>query len=511
MVKSSMQSKAKNFMLLADQPKQGKVLAYLSKEIRKIQPNAKISIVFTDYFTFFLEKSFLNGLRAAFEGEIFTQEHLYQNWQIDDNEEKIDTNFLNKWEKSHVQERGLEQLARTNQWLYGDELEQTFQKISSTWKNKILYDTIIWCEDLISKVSPNTIVSISNNTLPTNLFFEIARNRKIDFLTISHARLKNFWILRDDFVYSIGPDNFARISELYSDPKSLELANKYINEIVAKNSSAYNSVSKGYLDRYFRKKGSILKSISSDLRLLFGRIYGRIFIQPKERSIPAKRVRENLIMLTIFEIRYLVLIYLKIFGLKIWGINYVPNERYFLWALHSRPESSVLVTGDGQDEIDVLFRTVEMLPPGCFLVVKENPEMFGQRNFGFYRRLKKNKRIILVDAFAPTYEFIKKSLGVIGISGTILLEAAFFDKPSCSLGKPEFDKFLIKSGWDSASIFFDKVLLNKELGAKEKIKPYIAYLLSESLEGDLMSGDGADSTESKDLITGFAHKIINFK
>ena len=506
-----MQLKTNNFILLADQPKQGRVLAYLSKEIRKIQPNSNVSIVFTDYYTFFLEKSFLNGLGAAFEGEIFTQEHLYKNWQIDDNEEKIDMNFLNKWEKSHGHVRGLEQLARTNQWLYGDELEKTFQKTSSTWKNKILYDTIIWCEEIISKVSPDTIVSISNNTLPTNLFFEIARNRKINFYTISHARLKNFWLLRDDFIYGIRPDNFARISELYSDSTSLELANTYINEIVAKNSSAYTSISKGYLERYLRKKDSIFKSILNDLRLLFGRIYGRMFIQPKERSIPAKRVRENLIMLTIFEIRYLTMIYLKILGLKLWGIDYVPNERYFLWALHSRPESSVLVTGDGQDEIDVLFRTVEMLPPGCFLIVKENPEMFGQRDFGFYRKLKKNKKIILVDAFAPTNEFIKKSLGVIGISGTILLEATFFDKPSCSLGKPEFDKFLIENGWDSASIFFNKVLLNKELGAKERIKPYIAYLLSESIEGDLMSGDGADSTESKDIITGFAHKIINFR
>jgi hypothetical protein len=165
--------------------------------------------------------------------------------------------------------------------------------------------------------------------------------------------------------------------------------------------------------------------------------------------------------------------------------------------------------GDGKDEIDELFRTVEKLPPGYFLAVKEHPEMFGRRKLGFYRKLKKKKNIILVDAFVSSFDFIKESLGVIGISGTILLEATFFNKPSCSLGKPEFNKFLVENGWDSASVFFNKVLLGKDLGAKDRIKPYITYLINESYDGDLMRGEGIESMKSKIMLSNLAREIKN--
>ena len=496
-----------NYVLLADQPKQGKIISYLANEILKVDHRAKISIIFTDYYTFFLEKNFLNGLKSAFQGKIFTQEHIYRNWQIEDNEKEIDIDYLKKWEKVHCKNRSLEQLAKTNQWLYGDELNRTYRKITDQWKLKILYDTVLWCEDMISINTPNVIVSISNNTLPTNLFYEIARTRNIEFLTIAHTRLEDYWILRDDFAYGITQSKYTEILEKYSDQKSTRNADIYINRIIEGKKGSYQSVSHSYQNVIFEKSKSVLGSLVKDLRYFIGRVYGRIFIQPKERSINASRVLENLAMLSFDEMRYMMFFYLRILGLKVWGIDYVPDSKYFLWALHARPESSVLVMGDGKDEIDELFRTADMLPPGYFLVVKEHPEMFGRRKIGFYRKLKKKKNIILVDAFVSSFDYIKKSLGVIGISGTILLEATFFNKPSCSLGKPEFDKFLVENGWDSASVFFNKVLLGKDLGAKNRIKPYISYLITESYKGDLMSGDGIESMDSKIMLKNFAHEI----
>ena len=501
------QTSCKSYILLVDQPKQAKIMTCLANEIFKIDVGAKISLVFTDYFTFFLEKNFLNGLSAAFQGNIFTQEHLYENWQVKGNEKNIDVNYLKKWEELNCKSRSMKQLAKTNQWLYGDELDRTYRKTTDQWKDKILYDTILWCENLISDCTPNVIVSLSNNTLPTNLLYEIAKTQNIEFLTISHTRLENYWIVRDDFSYGIPQVKHDKILDTYSDQDSIEKADAYIRRITETKKGSYQSVSQNYQNILNEKNKSIFRSFIKDVRLFLGRVYGRIFIQPKERSIQASRVMENLVMLSIEEMRYMAIFYLRIMGLKLWGIDYVPNKRYFLWALHARPESSVLVMGDGRDEIEVLFHTAKQLPPDHYLVVKEHPEMFGRRKLGFYRKLKKNENIILVDAFVSSFDFVKESLGVIGISGTILLEATFFNKPSCALGKPEFDKFLVANGWDSASSFFNKVVLGNDLGAKNKIKPYINYLISESYEGDLMNIEGTGSNYWKTMLSNIANGI----
>ena len=180
---------------------------------------------------------------------------------------------------------------------------------------------------------------------------------------------------------------------------------------------------------------------------------------------------------------------------------------YFLWALHARPESSVLVLGDGEDEIDKLFEAADQIPSGYFLFVKEHPIMIGRRNRGFYKKIKKHKQIILIDPFVSSSDLIKNSLGVIGISGTILLEAAFYDKPSCALGKPEFNEFLSENGSDKIGIFLNKVISNEYQSPRSKIKPYIAYLLSESIESNFLLGPKSDELMKVDTITHFAKKI----
>jgi hypothetical protein len=167
----------------------------------------------------------------------------------------------------------------------------------------------------------------------------------------------------------------------------------------------------------------------------------------------------------------------------------------------------VLVLGDGKDEIEELFKTANVLPAGYSLAVKEHPEMLGRREFGFYRRIKKHKNMILIDPFVSNIDLIKKSVGVIGISGTSLLEAAFLNKPSCSLGKPEFSEFLIENGWESANIFFEKVISSLDLASKEKILPYVAYIISNSISADLMSEVGEEKSSNQEILTHFAKKI----
>jgi hypothetical protein len=241
-----------------------------------------------------------------------------------------------------------------------------------------------------------------------------------------------------------------------------------------------------------------------------GRVYGRIFIQPRERSVPAIRLVENLVALSYVEIRCILLVQMRTLGLKLWGATRVPKQKYFLWALHMRPEGSVLVLGDGKDEIIELFRTANLIPHGYFLVVKENPEMFGLRSPGFYRKLKRHPKIILIDAFVPTYSLIQNSIGVIGISGTVLLESTFFGKPSCALGKPEFVHFLIANGWNSAEGFINDVLIQKYSDPLEKILPYVAHVLNNSSANDIAFEGDLSLPNATLMIKRFGNDVQNY-
>lgn len=500
----TLRMQTKKIILLADQPHQAKVMAELANEIHKLNSSIKISLAFTDYYTFYFQKNFLNELISDFNGEVLTQEDMYKSWQDPRGSVDIDDSYLENWSKSYCKDRSLDQLLRTNQWVYGDEHDRFLLKTSKKWKTKILFDSILWCEKLISEQSPSLIVSLGNETMPTNILFEISKEQKIPFFTIIHSRIKNYWIMRMDFAYGMGSYELQKINDKYSSKDVISLAENFILDLVTENQSFYSSGAHKIVDTFRKKKESILKNLVQDLKKFVKHSYWRAFILRRERPYRVKRVEQNLTKVSYDQFRHLVINYFRLLGFDFCGIRHVPDSNFFLWALHARPEASVVVLGQGQDEIEKLIETADKIPNGYFLAVKENPIMLGRRKRGFYRKLKRHKKIILVDPAVSSYELIKKSIGIIGISGTILLEAAFFDKPSCSLGKPEFEDFLIENGFENIETFLNRAISKTHTSAREKVTPYVAYILSEAKNGNLSYYAGIDNSASRDAIRDFA-------
>ena len=497
-------------MLLADQPWQANLMAKVGTELLLLEPSAKISLVFTDYYTFFLRTDYLDGMNFAFPGKIYTQKRIFEGWQIEANSQEFNLEFLKEWEKKNCLDRTLTELSMSNQWIYGNERDRYARKIRDPWPTKILYDTINWCEDLVQETSPDVIVSLERCTLPTNLLFQIARTRRIPFLTFIPSRIGSRWILRDDFAYGTSTKFFRDVVTGYSKSSSISSARDFSANMLAFSKGSYKSPSHEISTRIENRKPVVVKALLRELRLWSGRVYGRIFIQPKERSVKAKRLLENFILLSYVELISILILYCRALGLRIWGKSTIPEYKYFLWALHMRPEGSVLVSGDAKDEIVELIRTANLIPKGHFLVVKENPEMFGFRERGFYKKLRKHERIKLADPFASTFGLIQNSIGVIGISGTVLLEAALFGKPSCALGKPEFDRFLVKSGWDSAESFIQQAIEGTYRKSDiEKILPYVAYVLQNSDETDIPLGSDLSTPEAYSMFSRFAKNITS--
>jgi len=497
-------------MLLVDQPWQANLGLRVAKAARRINPDIDFSVVFTDYFTFFLRRDYLVGIKNAFYGDVWTQEEIYRNWQTETDAPDVDREFLAEWERANCSDRTLAEIARTNQWLYGNERDKYQRRISDEWKDRILYDSINWCENLMNKIEPDYIVSIERCTLPTNILYQISLKRDIPFKTFIPARIDNRWIIRSDLSYGMSSELRDKIIRDYSDDQCLALADRFAKDLILNREGSYSSPSHRIVADSLEKKSAILRNLRRELRKLIGRVYGRIFIQPKERSIDAVRVLENFVALSFVELKQILITYAHHLGIRAWGQTSLPREPYFFWALHMRPEGSVLVLGDAREEISELIRTADLIPEGYKLVVKENPEMFGLREFGFYHRLKRHRKIILLDPHFPTFEIIRGCSGAIGISGTVLLEAAIFDKPSYALGHPEFVGFIVGSGWNGQEIFFKKVVEKEFESPRVKMLPYLAYVLKEGFENSIPFEGDLQSPEAEQMIQGFAATIAKF-
>jgi hypothetical protein len=496
-------------MLLVNQPWEAQFLAEIGKNLLRFNPDNELVMVFADYYTFLLRQDFLTGLSAGFSGRIVTQRDVYSNWQTQNEDPEVDFEYLQNWESKYCKTRTLSEIEETNQWVYGAERSQWYAPISDLWKKKILEDSIRWCERVFEEYKPDAFLAINNSTLPITLFDLLGKSHKIPFWVFLPSRIGERWILVNDFGYGMSEILYEQILGEYESDESLKLAKEFLVEFNNKRTGSYSSTAATLVSEFEFKRQRKFLELRKDLRRLAGRVYGRIFIQPKEKSLPVRRITEDFLRMSLVEFRGILVFHMRLHGLKLFGRTTVPTERYFLWGLHYRPEGSVLTLGDARDEIEELVKCADALPDGFFLAVKENPDMIGIRAKHFYSKLKKHQRIILVDPYVSSIDLIEKSIGVIGISGTILLEAAMRDKPSCALGHPEFDRFLCASGWSSAKDFFKKSIDGVYESPFTRILPYIAHVLEESNEFNIHYGADLTSTKAKDSATRFAERFYS--
>lgn len=112
-----------------------------------------------------------------------------------------------------------------------------------------------------------------------------------------------------------------------------------------------------------------------------------------------------------------------------------PGDKFFLYPLHSQPESSTSVLATYFcDQIDTIRNIAFSLPLAYKLYVKEHPVAVGERTRDFYQKLKEIPNVVLLSPKENTAELIKKSVGVVTLTGTVGLEAALSGKHVYVLG-----------------------------------------------------------------------------
>ncbi len=119
------------------------------------------------------------------------------------------------------------------------------------------------------------------------------------------------------------------------------------------------------------------------------------------------------------------------------GFYKLPEtENFFYYPLQIEDDSNRLVWADFiESQISVIKSISRSLPAGCCLYVKEHPAAIGQIPISELRNIKKVSKVRLISPFVPGKYLIKKSVGLITLTGTSGMEALVLKTPVIVLGR----------------------------------------------------------------------------
>jgi hypothetical protein len=496
-------------LFLVDQPWQLKLTENLIRELRKLDTSIEPCIAIVDIFTFLHAPEQITNVSKDLDINIYTLEEQYRKWQTGNPDfNKSDQDYLEEWERRYCTDRTLIELEKCNQWIYGFENNFFHKRTSIAWNKKFLLDSIKWCEEILTKENYEVVFSIERATLPVNIFWTISQKTKVKFLTLFHSRIGHNWLIQENFGYGTSDAIKTKINSNEYCSQS-HLVDTFLSEFNSKQIGSYESYELKINISPFLTLSKSIFEIWIAFRRLGGRIWSRLFYERKLLKIRIRRFEQNLLKLSFFDFKVVVFnLLIRLNVLKI-GQDSIHESRYFLWALHARPEGSVQALSKGQDEIEILKSVAAKLPSGVFLYVKENTLMLGRRNIGFYRRLSRIKNVRIVDISENTYRLIQNSQGVLGLTGTVLLEAAILKKPAFTFGSPEFEALICSSKKIQLNDFIDGALAARLPDLTNSIYGYISYCIKEGIDAPLYDYEDFSNGNALDHVKQIANKIAS--
>jgi hypothetical protein len=387
-----------------------------------------------DTWTFADNKNFYARYENSCDG-FYNLESEYKTLNTLDEREHIDVdfNFLREFEDAYGLK--INEVIKTDPILYTVSHDRDYYNLpKAEIKFKWIELVIRKILDVIAKTKPDYILTVGNNYFAKNIIHKIAIKKNIKLLTILPARINDLYIVTDNLGINTSP-KFIKVMNGVGD-EFREEALKIIQTISTKNLPAYFS------------HANVLSSVNelNFFRDIVGMIrwfkinsWGAIFHRTYYRGL----LRLSYMGTAFFEAGWChfrnTVIRKNVLVKRIKFAKKIPDGvKYFYFTLHVIPESTVLTQSDELDEFALIKEICAKLPVDTFLVVKENIEMIGLRPVSFYKKLIEVPNVILIDPKHNSMALIKRSLGVICMCGTALLEACIVNKKAIAIGNPEF-------------------------------------------------------------------------
>ena len=191
------------------------------------------------------------------------------------------------------------------------------------------------------------------------------------------------------------------------------------------------------------------------------------------------------------------------------------DEPYVLYPLHVSPEASLLGTAPELADQFGFIKNISMnLPYGVKLYIKEHPHasLGDGLDYDFYRRVCTLPNVRLFYAKASLDKLLEGSgfLAVIGISGTVCLDAALKRKPVFIFGRPPFfaaDCFLKPANFED----FCKQLIAIQRG-NFIFNERALYAILQALDASVTRTDVdlSKCTDQLEMATSFTRIMRNF-
>jgi len=451
-------------------------------------------LVNTDYWSFIDNQMVEDWCRdRGFSNWVdFETEYL----KLYNGEFEVDWDYLKSFEEKYCSTKNLQQLMMTDMILSRSH-HNRYPYYTPIKSQKRLYYWVElqlrWCESLLDNINPDVIFTIGTNYFIKNAVWQIASAQNRPMYTLGDSRVFGSSFVSDNFTLGTSRTILAEISKKPTDDIYSTAAEDYIDHFHHSMFSTIvdTPVEKFLQDSWLDPKKIIFEFISYTKSIL----RHQFFRKKKYRG----KYRANYFN---SDFRYLIPYYGRFafnqlrFKWRNPCVAELPERPFIYLPLHLLPESSTLTSSVEYYEADLIRFISKELPAGLFLVVKEHPMMVGDRPFKFYADISKLPNVILLDPRYPSKDIVLKSLGVTGISGTALFEAAMLQKPTHTFGTPEFLALLDYEGYSEFSDFVQHCSAELPSHKFELVLNYVRYMLDHGVFiswEDVLKKQGSDA------------------
>lgn len=425
-----------------------------------------------DFWTFYSNKSFYK----IYDNKCINSFNLEEEYRILDKINSIkdvDQKFLENFEKKY--EFQFNDLIRTDPILYTSTHERDYYNVPPDFiKYKWIELISKKLESICKKNNITKAVTLNNNYFVKNLAYKIFPKLNIEYLSILPARIDDHFMVYDNF--GIGTPSFIENNITNIDEHFETEAQEIIDSVSIKGLPAYKS----HLNIVERNKNNnLFKDFKDALSNSYYLIKTNLFnflknIKYKNKYFAPRPIKEILMP-------YRNNIFRKYFleSSQVLKQSYPKEIPYFYYGLHYHPESSLLTLSKYHDEAEWIIKICADLDINQYLVVKENASMMGHRKFSFYKRLSSIPNLILLHPSLDSITLIKNSIGVIGLAGTLLIEANMLNKPAHVIARPEY------MALSNVHTYNKRNLTDQKIGSKNNIKEYIKLVLKNGIKLDM--------------------------
>ncbi|MAU58235.1 MAG: hypothetical protein CMC33_01070 [Flavobacteriaceae bacterium] len=167
------------------------------------------------------------------------------------------------------------------------------------------------------------------------------------------------------------------------------------------------------------------------------------------------------------------------------------NKKIIMFPMHLQPEANIDVWGqEYQNQTKLIEKIVTNLPNNWLLAVKLNPKTKYELTSDLVKLCSENKKIICINSQEKIKGIFDISDIIITVTGTILIECIFSNKPVLSLNKTDFlkvkgNQFLDKI--ENIKIYLDNYENNVHASFDDKLYFY-NKMINQTYDGNMVCG-----------------------